>query len=276
MIDELLKWIKSTPLDDIKQYVSKIEGKVEEMKIDAKSYLELGDQDTAEAFLEEIKYYSKVSRICRGYYDVLFWAYEYFSEERNPLNETNLIPKGVYYEDAPNFHRELCGKLDELTTVNPRKNICWGASRGSGKSAYLSNIYPTHAVLYRTRKYIMIISETVSMSQNFVEFISTNLKENPKLREDFGEVLSPNRNKNEQDNSEGFVTHTEIKVQASSMGGRLRGSRFKNARPDLICCDDVESAQNTNTQDLREKNLHWYNSVVVPLGDITKTSIVYM
>ncbi|MGG4390476.1 phage terminase large subunit [Priestia megaterium] len=276
MIDELLKWIKSTPLDDVKQYVSKIEGKVEEMKIDAKSYLELGDQDTAEAFLEEIKYYSKVYRITRGYYDVLFWAYEYFSEERNPLNETNLIPKGVHLEDAPNFHRELCGKLDELTTVNPRKNICWGASRGSGKSAYLSNIYPTHAVLYRTRKYIMIISETVSMSQNFVEFISTNLKENPKLREDFGEVLSPNRNKNEQDNSEGFVTHTEIKVQASSMGGRLRGSRFKNARPDLICCDDVESAQNTNTQDLREKNLHWYNSVVVPLGDITKTSIVYM
>ena len=44
----------------------------------------------------------------------------------------------------------------------------------------------------------------------------------------------------------------------------------------LIICDDLESAQNTNTQDLRDKNLHWFNSVVVPLGDITKTAIVYM
>jgi predicted phage terminase large subunit-like protein len=275
-IDELLKWIKETPLDEVKQYVQKLEGKIEEMKIDAKLALEEGDQETAELILEDLRYYSRVYRVTRGYFDVLFFAYEYFSEDRNPENETNLIPKGKSIDDAPPFHRELCQKLDELTTVNPRKNICWGASRGSGKSAYLSNIYPTHSVVYRTRKYIMIISETISMSQNFVQFISTNLKENAKLRADFGEVLSPNSNKNEQDNSEGFITHTEIKVQASSMGGRLRGSRFKNARPDLIICDDLESAQNTNTQDLRDKNLHWYNSVVVPLGDITKTAIVYM
>lgn len=105
------------------------------------------------------------------------------------------------------------------------------------------------------------------MSQNFVEFISQNLKENPKLRADFGENLSPNGNKKEQDNGEGFTTHTEIKVQASSTGGQLRGSRFRNARPDLIICGDLESSKNTNTQDLRDKNLHWYNSVIVPLRD---------
>lgn len=274
--NELHKWIKSKPLDEVKQYTYKLEGRIAELKIDARTALEQDDLETAEDIMEDLNYYSKAYRIARGYFDVLYFAYEYLSEDKNPENETNLIPSGVGIEDAPDFHRELCGKLDELNTVKPTKNIVWGASRGSGKSAYLSNVEPLHAVVYRTRKYIMIISETVSMSQNFVEFIATNLKENQKLREDFGEILSPNKNKNEQDNSEGFVTLTEIKVQASSMGGRLRGSRFKNARPDLIICDDLESAQNTNTQDLREKNLHWYNSVVVPLGDITKTAIVYM
>lgn len=276
MIEDLLKWIKSTPVDELKQYTAKLEGKMAEMKIDAKTALELGDKETAEDIMEELRWTNKVYRITRGYYDVLFFAYEYFSDEKNPENETNLIPKGVFLENAPNFHRELCSKLDELNTVKPTKNIAWGASRGSGKSAYLSNIEPTHAVAYRTRQYIMIISETVAMSQNFVNFISTNLKENPKIKEDFGEILSPNSRNNEQDNQEGFITLTDIKVQASSMGGRLRGARFRNARPDLIICDDLESAQNTNTQDLREKNLHWYNSVVVPLGDITKTAIVYM
>lgn len=276
MFEELLKWMKETPVDELKAYTDKLEGKIAELKIDARTALENEEQEEAEDLLEEIRYYSRVYRIVRGYYDVLFFAYEYFSEEKNPENETNLIPKGVFLENAPKFHRELCSKLDELNTVKPTKNIAWGASRGSGKSAYLSNVEPTHAVAYRTRKYIVIISETISMSQNFVEFIAQNLKSNKKLRGDFGEILSSNSMKNEQDNKEGFITHTEIKVQASSIGGQLRGSRFRNARPDLIICDDLESAKNTNTQDLRDKNLHWYNSVVVPLGDITKTAIIYM
>ncbi|MEH7117203.1 phage terminase large subunit [Neobacillus vireti] len=275
LANDLIKWLKETPLDEVKSYTSRLEGVIAELKIDIRNYSE---DETAEAnkAYNQLQYYSKVYRMTRGYYDSLFFAYEYFSDEKNPDNETNLIPKGVFIEDAPDFHRELTAKLDELTTVNPTKNICWGSSRGSGKSAYLSNVYPTHAVVYRTRKYIVIISETISMSQNFVEFISTNLKSNQKLREDFGEHLSPNKKANPEDNQDGFVTFSEIKVQASSMGGQLRGSRFKNARPDLICCDDLESAKNTNTKELRDKNLHWFNSVIVPLGDPKKTAIIYM
>lgn len=276
LIADLKKWLKVTPLPEVKGYAQRLEGKVEELKIDAKVLASENDREALQDILEDIRYYSKVYRITRGYYDVLFFAYEFFSEDRNELNETNLIPSGVSIEDAPGFHEELCSKLDELNTVNPTKNIGWGAPRGSGKSAYLSNIEPIHAVVYGTRKYILIISETISMSQNFLEFVSTNLKSNAKLRGDFGELLSPNKNKNPEDNNEGFVTFTEIKVQASSMGGQLRGSRFKNARPDLILCDDIESSKNTNTQDLREKNLHWFNTVIVPLGDIDKTAIIYM
>lgn len=276
MENELLQFLHENDVATIKEYTAKLEGVIAEGKIDARNLLAEGDAEGAEEILEQIQYYAQVYRICRGYYDVLYFAYEWFSEERNPENETNLIPKGKFYEDAPEFHRELCSKLDNINTVEKTKNIGWGSPRGSGKSAYLSNIEPTHSIVYRTRKYIVIISETASMSQNFIQFISTNLKENVKLREDFGDILSPNKNKNEQDNSEGFITSTDIRVQASSMGGRLRGARHKNVRPDLIICDDLESAQNTNTEDLRAKNLHWYNSVVEPLGDITKTAIVYM
>lgn len=276
MRDELINWLHETPVNEVKEYADKLYGKIEELKVDASIYAEQEDLDALADVFDEVKYYSKIYRKVRGYFDILYYTYEYFSEDKNPENESNLIPKGVTIEDAPEFHKELCSKLDQLNTLTPTKNISWGAPRGSGKSAYLSNIQPLHAVTYRTRKYILIISETASMSQNFLEFVSTNLKSNSKLREDFGELLSPNKMKNEQDNSEGFVTHTEIKVQASSMGAQLRGSRFKNARPEIIICDDLESSKNTNTQDLRDKNLHWFNTVVVPLGDIKKTSIVYM
>lgn len=273
---EVIKWLHDTSIEEIKRYASLLEVTIAELTLDAKHYAEIKDVESVKEIIEDIKGKKQLYRMIRGYYDVLFFAYEYFSDGRNKENETNLIPEGTSIEDAPVFHVELCSKLDDLTTLRPTKKIGWGAPRGSGKSAYLSNIYPTHSVVYQNRRYMLVISETVGMSQSFLEFVSTNLKHNDKLRGDFGTVLDPNKKKNEEDNQESFVTSTNIKVQAASIGGQLRGSRFKNARPDLIICDDIESSKNTNTQDLRDKNLHWFNSVIEPIGDPTTTSIIYM
>lgn len=75
-------------------------------------YKMAGDAETAVYLVEQYKQIDKKYRILRSEYDVLFFAYEYFSEERNPENENNLIPKGGFFEEAPAFHKELCGKLD--------------------------------------------------------------------------------------------------------------------------------------------------------------------
>ena len=214
-------------------------------------------------------------RILRGEYDVLYFAYQYFSDFYNAENENNLIPKKYSIDDAPDFHRELCGILDTLNE-EPTKRICWSVSRGHGKSAYLSNVFPVHQIVYRKRHYILVISETQTMSQKFVEWVADQLKFNKKLQSDFGVLLSANQKANSVDNQEGFVTSTNIRVQAASMGKQLRGARHGSYRPDLCICDDLESARNTNTLELREKNLNWFNSVVMPIGDPTRTSFIYM
>src|SRR5690606_14651388 len=51
----------------------------------------------------------RLKRIHRGERDVLFFTYEYFSEESNADNSSNLIPAGQNFADAAKFHRELCG-----------------------------------------------------------------------------------------------------------------------------------------------------------------------
>lgn len=232
----------------------------------------------AAAVSEQLELYNKIQkeyRIKRSEYDVLYFAYEYFSYSKNPLNENNLIPQGVVYEDAPNFHKELCGILDILNH-EPTKKICNSMPRGHGKSAYLSNIFPVHQIVFNKRHYILIISETEKMAQRFVEWVGEQLKFNQKLREDFGEKLSPNKMRNETDNLEGFVTFNDVKVQSASIGKQLRGARHKAFRPDLVILDDLESSKNTNTKELRDKNLHWFNSVVMPIGDITRTAFIYM
>ena len=65
----------------------------------------------------------------------------------------NLIPEGSTYENAPHFHYEICSKLDELN-FNITKRIGWSVPRGHAKSAYLSNIFPVHQIVFNKRRYI--------------------------------------------------------------------------------------------------------------------------
>ena len=225
--------------------------------------------------IQAIKQLALAKRKLRCEYDVLFFMYEYFSHDRNPENEDNLVPEGTTYEDAPAIHYELCRKLDELNE-KPTKKICQSMPRGHAKSAILSNAFPVHQVVFKKRPYILIVSETEGMARRFVEWVGNQLKFNKKLREDFGVLLHENKMANESDNLEGFITLSNIKVQAAAMGKQLRGSRHGAHRPSLIICDDLESSKNTNTKELREKNLHWFNSVIQPIGDPRITSIVYM
>lgn len=233
------------------------------------------DLEERRTYFDRANELMKKYRILRSEYDVIYFAYEYFSDEKNPENENNLMPLGCTVENAPDFHHELSSKLDELND-NVTAKIGWSVPRGHAKSAYLSNVFPTHQIVFKKRKYILVISETTSMAQKFIEWVGTQLKHNKKLRDDFGDLLSPNKQANEVDNLEGFVTHTGIKVQAAGMGVQLRGARHGAYRPDLLILDDLESSKNTNTKELREKNLHWFNSVIMPIGDITRTAFIYM
>jgi predicted phage terminase large subunit-like protein len=202
--------------------------------------------------------------------------YEYFSDDRNPENDQNLIPAGVSMNSSPDFHIELCQLLNEVSNDRKTARIAWAAPRGHAKSAYLSNVFPIHEIVFEKRKYILIISETDTSARKFIEWISLQLKFNKKLREDFGEFLAPVKSLNTRDTQEAFLTLNGVLVEAASMGKQLRGKRNGSFRPDLVICDDLESQKNTNTAELREKNMYWFNSVVIPIGDPERTAFVYM
>ncbi|MDT3698605.1 MAG: hypothetical protein RO469_04185 [Thermincola sp.] len=139
----------------------------------------------------------KLNRIDRSDEDVLYFMYEYFSDNKNPENEQNLIPAGVDLDDAPKFHRELCDILNVVSNEEINKRIAWAAPRGHAKSAYLSNCFPLHQIVFGKRKYILVISETDGSAKKFIEWIALQLKFNKKLREDFGELLNPRKAMND-------------------------------------------------------------------------------
>lgn len=219
----------------------------------------------------------KLKRVHRAETDMLYFFYEYFSEARNPGNPDNLVPTtAVDMEDAPDFHRKLSSILDSVSNRNKTARIAWAASRGHAKSAYLSNGFPVHEIVYKKRRMILIISETNAGSIKFIKWVAGQLKYNQKLREDFGEVLYEQKTRNEKDSETAFITTTGIKMEATSLGTQIRGFRNGSQRPDLILLDDLESLDSNNTPELRQKAKDWLNQDLMPAGDPTKTAFIFM
>ena len=237
--------------------------------------------EAAIQYMPDIEVLEKTYRICRSAYDLLFFTYEYFSDDLNPDNENNLIPKGSSIDTAPNIHIELCEMLNDINWDNNAGKVCYSMPREHAKSTYVSNAEPIHASYFdgntpKGRKYILIISETEDLSTKFVEWINGQMKYNKKLRADLGELMSQNKFDNVKDTGIEFITNKGTMIRAAGMGKALRGARNGSYRPDLIILDDLESMANTNTKELREKNLYWYNSVIEPIGSKDRSAFLYV
>jgi len=249
------KWLdreaRQARIDLLKERVLKIR-KLYETGNATESHIDIMMQDAAEL--------KKLNRVHRAEYDLLYFTYEYFSADCNPENPSNLIPEGQRYEDAADFHVTLCSLLDEVTRGEQETNVGWSVGRRHAKTAYLSNSYLAHQCAFRHQKYIVEVSETTDVAGDFIKWTVNQLKFNEKLRDDFGPLLHPRPSMNEVDNKYEFITSAGTKVEAKGIGTQMRGLRHLSERPGIFILDDLESGENTNTPELRAKNLHWFRS----------------
>lgn len=233
--------------------------------------------------------YERLERIHRCETNLIEFALEYFSDARNPGNDGNWDGFDITeYDEAPDFHREICALMDDVSNVHTNDKVAEAAPRSHAKSTYLSKAMPIREITYRKRKYEIIISETPAVSSANLDWIAMQLKSNAKLRADFGPLLSPKQQENPKDNSSEFIAWEPredgtkrllTKVEAASTGQALRGRNWNGVRPDLIVCDDLEDIKsNAATPELRKKLKDWFAQTVVPLGDPRgkKTAFIYM
>lgn len=220
-----------------------------------------GMVDTMLADIDELK---RLKRVHRAEHDVLYFGMEYFSEDGNPGNDDNLIPAGVTVENAAAFHRELTEMLNNVTLGKAKRHIAWACPRRHAKTAWLSNIFLVHQIVFRHRKYIALFSETTDTAGDFITWGRYQLKLNEKLREDFGELLHPQPSRNELDNKYEFITTSNIKVEAKGLGTQVRGMRHGSTRPDLFILDDIESDESTSTPEQIAKAKAWFNDSMLP------------
>lgn len=242
--------------------IALIESRVEKLtKLYEASRLLPSQVDT---LISDKKELIRLKRIHRAEHDVLYFGMEYFSEDGNPGNDENLIPKGVNVAKAAEFHRQLCEMLNDVTKGHVKRNIAWACPRRHAKTAWLSNIYLVHQIVYRLRKYIVLFSETTDVAGDFISWGKFQLKLNEKLRADFGELLHVQPSRNELDNKYEYITASNTKVEAKGLGTQTRGLRHGASRPDMFILDDLESDESTNTSELIEKSKTWFREEMLP------------
>src|SRR5690625_3765213 len=151
--------------------------------------------------------------------------------------------------------------MNRVSNVDTHVKETEAVPRGHAKSLYLSKSFPMHELLYRRRRYLLLISETPKVAKANLDWIRDQIKYNRKLREDFGELLSERDKANIQDNNEGFIAwerdgesrHQVALLESASVGGAIRGRNWNGMRPDLIVLDDLEDARAGETASTPEQ-----------------------
>lgn len=233
-------------------------------------------QGDRERFITVDKQYEQLERINESEFDVARFALEYFSDDGNPENDENLIPKGGNYDNMSEFHHEFCSMLSSVAKDEVDEHIAWACPRQHAKTAYGTNIYPVHQAVYRHRTFIIVVSETVTVAGTFIQWGNRQLKFNRKLIEDFGMLLFERPSSNEIDNKEEYVTQNGVKVMARGAGGQMRGMRYGSTRPQLMILDDLESEEDVRTKEQRAKILAWFNEEALPAIDKSKGKVIYV
>lgn len=168
----------------------------------------------------------------------------------------------------PAFHLEM---WDMACSDHPRVAIA--APRGHAKSTSITHAYVLAEVTFRQQDYVIIISDTESQSVEFLGDIKTEIRENEALQE-----LMKFKKFQKEAETDIIIECTDghlFRIIAKGAEQKLRGRKWRNKRPGLIVCDDLENEEAVANPDRREKFRKWFLAAVVPsLRDGGKIRIV--
>ncbi len=157
----------------------------------------------------------------------------------------------------------------ELQDISNSKNVKYvlAAPRDFGKSTMITLMYALYCICFEKERFIVIASNTLKLSTRILDNVKAELLTNKLLQEDFPEIFEfkgkprpPRWTRNE------IETRTGIKIVAISVTESSRGIRYKEYRPSLIICDDLEKGDAFASPEALEKVKDWFNKTVGMMG----------
>lgn len=162
-------------------------------------------------------------------------------------------------KSTPEFHLELWNLMCSTTS-----KVAVAAPRGHAKSTAVTHSYTLANICFRLKQHIMIVSDTEGQAVDFLRDIKAELIENEALIELFDiKKLAKDRD------AEAIVEFNDghrIRIVAKGSEQKVRGIKWRNKRPDLIICDDLENDEIVMNEDRRDKFRKWFYNALIPCG----------
>lgn len=174
----------------------------------------------------------------------------------------------VKYFDNPSpfadFHREW---WDLCTSDNRFVAIC--APRAHSKSTTITVVYMLTAMLFRNRKYGIIVADTESQAALFLGQIKQMIMDSKEIHQLFelalDETGEPDFDKDtETDIIVKFKDGGRFRIVAKGAEQKLRGLLWDGSRPDLIVIDDLMNEELVMNKARRDKLRRWVYGSLIP------------
>lgn len=165
---------------------------------------------------------------------------------------------------SPEFHRE-CWEI----CTSPNKFVAISAPRGHAKSTAVTLGYGLATLLFRERRFMLLVSDTESQASLFLGTFKQELQENEELinlfkikRNEKGQVQF------QKDTETDIIVECEdghrFRIIAKGAEQKLRGLIWNGSRPDIILCDDMENDELVLNKERREKLRRWFKGALLP------------
>lgn len=166
--------------------------------------------------------------------------------------------------ESPDFHREVW----ELCCSNNRY-VAIAAPRGHAKSSAVTLGYGLSTLVFRERKFMLLVSDTEAQSALFLGAFKQALQENKDLIDLFDLKLNEKGQvqfikDTENDIIVEFSDGHRFRIIAKGAEQKLRGLIWNGSRPDIIICDDMENDELVMNKERREKMRRWFKGALLP------------
>jgi len=165
---------------------------------------------------------------------------------------------------TPEFHKECWDYC-----CSDEKFVALAAPRGHAKSTAVTLGYGLATLLFRQRKFMLLVSDTESQSALFLGTFKQELQDNNELIDLFGiKRNEAGQVKFIKDSETDIIVECtdghRFRIIAKGAEQKLRGLIWNGSRPDIIMCDDMENDELVLNKERREKMRRWFQGALLP------------
>lgn len=160
-----------------------------------------------------------------------------------------------------------------LGKVRDFSKFALGLPRGHGKTTVIK-LLVLYTILFTTRRFVLIIGSSEDRAQNILADVC-DILDSPNIQNVFGNWRA-NCDKDSADQKRFVFCGRSIILAALGSGSSVRGLNIKNARPDFIITDDMQTQKESESESTAKKLLQWFVGTLMKSKNPKNCTFLYV